>query len=57
MRCYICLKRAHQPIEQTAFATGLSLSLVREYAALIEELDLTDETLTDLLPKLETTGS
>jgi hypothetical protein len=55
MRCYVCLKRAEQSVEQTAFATGLSLSLVRERAALIDELGLTDESLADLLPKLEAT--
>jgi hypothetical protein len=53
IRCYICLKRADQSVEQTAFATGLSVALVREYAALIEELGLTDESLKELLPKLE----
>lgn len=52
-RCYMCLRRAGQTVEQTAFATGLSAPLVREYEALIEELGLTDESLAELLPKLE----
>jgi hypothetical protein len=54
-RCYVCLKRAHQSLEQTAFTTGLSLNLVKEYAALIEELGLSDEQLPDLLAKLKST--
>lgn len=55
MRCYLCLRRAGQTVEQTAFATGLSAPLVREYEALIEELGLTEESLAALLPKLEAT--
>lgn len=55
MRCYVCLKRAQQSPEQTAFATGLSLHLVREYAALIDELGLSDQDLPDVLAKVETT--
>jgi hypothetical protein len=54
-RCYICLKRAGQSVEQTAFTTGLSLNLVREYAALIDELGLSDDQLPDLLAKLDPT--
>lgn len=54
-RCYVCLKRAQQSLEQTAFTTGLSLNLVREYAALIDELGLTDEELPTLLAKLQAT--
>jgi Protein of unknown function (DUF1670) len=54
MRCYVCLKRVQQSPAQTAFATGLSVSLVSEYAALIGELGLSDATLPDLLTKLET---
>jgi hypothetical protein len=53
MRCYICLKRAHQSLEQAAFATGLSVRLVAEYAALIDELGLTDDNLPELLRKLQ----
>jgi hypothetical protein len=54
-RCYVCLKRAGQSVEQTAFTTGLSLNLVREYAALIDELGLSDDQLPDLLAKLDPT--
>jgi hypothetical protein len=54
-RCYVCLKRADQSIEQTAFTTGLSLNLVKEYAALIEELGLSEELVPDLLAKLKPT--
>jgi len=53
MRCYLCLRRAGQSVEQTSFATGLSAPLVREYEALIEELGLTEASLAELLPKLE----
>jgi len=52
-RCYVCLKRAHQSAEQTSFATGLSLNLVREYMNLIEELGLTDDNLPELLNKFK----
>jgi hypothetical protein len=55
MRCYVCLKRAQQSPEQTAFATGLSLHLVQEYAALIDELGLSDANLPDTLAKVEAT--
>jgi hypothetical protein len=55
MRCYVCLKRAQQSAEQTAFATGLSLPLVKEYAALIDELGLSDANLPDTLAKVEAT--
>jgi hypothetical protein len=57
MRGYICLKRSQQTPEQTAFATGLSLPLVKEYAALIDELGLSDDNLPDTLQKVETTQS
>jgi hypothetical protein len=53
MRCYICLKRSQQTPEQTAFATGMSLPLVKEYAALIDELGLSDDNLPDTLRKVE----
>ena len=55
MRCYICLKRSQQTSEQTAFATGLSLPLVKEYARLIDELGLSDDNLPDTLKKVEAT--
>jgi hypothetical protein len=55
LRCYICLKRSQQTPEQTAFATGLSLSLVNEYATLIDELGLSDDNLPDTLRKVEAT--
>jgi hypothetical protein len=55
MRCYVCLKRAQQSPEQTAFATGLSLALVNEYVALIDELGLSDETLPQLLKQFQPT--
>jgi hypothetical protein len=42
-------------VKQTAFTTGLSLNLVREYAALIDELGLSDDQLPDLLAKLDPT--
>jgi hypothetical protein len=45
MRVYISLRRRQMTVEETAFATGLSLSLVKEYAALIQELDLNDDRL------------
>jgi hypothetical protein len=54
-RCYVCLKRVGQSVKQTAFTTGLSLNLVREYAALIDELGLSDDQLPDLLAKLDPT--
>lgn len=52
-RCYVCLKRADQSLEQTAFTTGLSFNLVQEYAALIDELGLADNP--EFLAKLQTT--
>jgi hypothetical protein len=55
LRCYVCLKRSHQTPEQAALATGLSLPLVKEYAALIDELGLSDDNLPETLKKLETT--
>lgn len=55
MRCYVCLKRAQQSPTQTAFATGLSVSLVKEYAALIDELGLSDQNLPEVLAKVEAT--
>jgi len=54
-RCYICLKRADQSIAQTAFTTGLSFNLVKEYAALIEDLGLSDDQLPEVLAKLKPT--
>jgi hypothetical protein len=55
LRCYVCLKRAQQSPQQTAFATGLSVALVNEYAALIDELGLSDQNLPDTLAKVEAT--
>jgi hypothetical protein len=55
MRCYVCLKRAQQSPDQTAFATGLSVSLVKEYEALIDELELSDQNLPEVLAKVEAT--
>jgi len=54
LRCYICLKRADQSLEQTAFTTGLSFNLVQEYAALIDELGLADNP--EFLAKLKATA-
>lgn len=52
-RCYMCLKRLGQTVEQTTFTTGLSLRLVRDYDDLIAELGLTDETFQEWLDKIE----
>jgi hypothetical protein len=53
MRAYISLQRRKMTAEETAFATGMSLSLVKEYAALIAELGLTDERLPGIMADLE----
>jgi hypothetical protein len=53
MRADISLQRRKMTVEETAFATGMSLSLVKEYAALIAELDLTDERLPGIMADLE----
>jgi hypothetical protein len=53
MRVYISLKRRAMTVAETAFATGLSLSLVKEYAALIQELGLNDERLPGIMAQLE----
>ncbi len=53
MRVYISLKRRGMTLEETAFATGMSISLVKEYAALITELGLTDEQLSGIMASLE----
>lgn len=56
MRVYTSLKRHDMSIEQTAFATGMSLSLVKEYAALIDELDLNDDQLSGIIAQLQHTA-
>ena len=53
MRVYISLRRRGLSVEETAFATGLSRSLVREYDALIAELGVNDERLPEMLAALE----
>jgi len=53
MRVYISLRRREMTIEETAFATGLSVSLVKEYAALITELGLNDDQLPSIMGELE----
>lgn len=53
MRVYISLRRHHMTIEETAFATHMSISLVKEYAALIDELDLNDDSLPSIMTELE----
>lgn len=53
MRVYISLKRHGMTVEAAAFATGLSLSLVKEYAELIAELGLNDEQLPAIMAQLE----
>jgi hypothetical protein len=52
-RVYISIKRHAMTVEAAAFATGLSLSLVKEYAELIAELDLNDDQLPSLMRQLE----
>lgn len=52
MRVYISLKRRDMTVEETTFTTGLSNSLVKEYADLIEELGLTDDELPDIIAEL-----
>ncbi len=53
MRAYISLKRWGMTVEDAAFATSMSLSLVKEYAALIEELGLNDDRLSSIMADLE----
>ena len=53
MRVYISIKRHDMTVEAAAFSTGLSVSLVKEYARLITELDLNDDRLPNLMSKLE----
>jgi hypothetical protein len=53
MRVYISIKRHDMTVEETAFSTGLSVSLVKEYAQLITELNLNDDRLPDVMSKLE----
>ncbi len=53
MRVYISIKRHGMTAKATAFATGLSLSLVKEYAKLITELGLNDDQLPGIMKKLE----
>jgi hypothetical protein len=56
MRVYISLKRHAMTTPEAAFATGMSLALVKEYAALIAELDLNDERLPRIMADLERTA-
>jgi hypothetical protein len=56
MRVHISLNRRGMSVEETAFATRLSLSLVKEYAALIQDLGLTDQQLPSLMLELATTA-
>ena len=53
MRVYISIKRHGMTTEAAAFSTGLSLSLVKEYAELITELGLNDDQLPDIMSRLE----
>jgi hypothetical protein len=53
MRVYISMQRCQMTAQETAFATGMSLSLVKEYAALIAELGLTDDRLPGIMADLE----
>lgn len=53
MRSYICLRRRGMDETETAFTTGMSVPLVNEYAALIEELGLSDEQLPSIMAELE----
>ena len=53
MRVYISTQRRGMTTEETAFATGLSVSLVKEYAALITELNLNDDQLPSIMTQLE----
>jgi len=52
MRVYISLKRRDLNVAETAFTTNLSISLVKEYAALIAELGLTDDALPSTMAAL-----
>ncbi len=56
MRVYISLKRRDMAVEEAAFTTGLSNSLVKEYADLIEELGLTDDELPSIMTALVRTA-
>ena len=53
MRVYISMQRCQMTAQETAFATGMSLSLVKEYAALIAELGLTYDRLPGIMADLE----
>jgi hypothetical protein len=53
MRVYISHKRWGKSPAETAFTTGMSLALVEEYVALIEELGLNDDQLPPILAQLE----
>lgn len=52
MRVYISLQRRDLTVAETAFTTNLSISLVKEYAALIAELGLTDAELPSTMAAL-----
>lgn len=56
MRVYISLQRHGMTVEEVAFATGLSISLVKEYTELIAELGLTDGQLPSIMTELERTA-
>ncbi len=56
MRVYISLKRHNMTVEETALTTRMSVSLVKEYAALIDELDLNDDQLPGIMAELEHTA-
>ena len=45
-----------EAVEEAAFTTGLSNSLVKEYADLIEELGLTDDELPSIMTALVRTA-
>ncbi len=53
MRVYISLRRRGMSVDETAFATGLSRSLVQEYDALIGELGVSDDRLPEIMAALE----
>lgn len=56
MRVYVSLKRHNMTVEETALTTGMSISLVKEYAALIDELNLNDDQLPSIMAELERTA-
>lgn len=56
MRVYISLQRRNMTATETAFTTGLSKSLVKEYADLIDELGLTDDELPGIMAELISTA-